>query len=206
MATLDERISLVAEQIFKRPLSDEEQLEIYRIVDILGMKDIQSYLHLILVLKLHENTMDIKFAEMAAIDKKIQDTLECSIERILGEGAEQIGADMGETIASKAKEVMSSVKDFYCVRGYIVATSITGIVATVAYWLGLSGALRVDEYDGLFKGVFLLPAGWWMFFSVASYTYFWFFDNRKLVKKNVYYKCVLWLLGVIMCVLFLSMI
>jgi len=206
MASLDERTSLAAEQIFKRPLSDDERFEIYRIADILGMKDVQSYLHLILVFKLHENIMDVKFAEMGALEKKIQDTLENTIERILGEGASQIGADMGEIITERSKEVMSSVKEFHTINGYIVATSISGILATIAYWFGVSGAFRMDEIDGWFKGMLLLPAGWWMLFSVASYTYFWFFENRRFVKRNVYYKCILALLGVIMAVLFLSML
>ena len=206
MAGLDEKVLAAAEQILKRPLNDEEQFEIYRIADVLGMKDVQSFLHLLLVFKLHENTMNEKFAEMSALEDKIQGTLESSVERILGEGAARIGADMGESIAERSREVMSSVEEFHVIRGYIVATSITGIVAIIAYWFGLSGTLRMDEIEGPFRGVLLLPAGWWMIFSVASYTYFWFFDNWSRVKRSVFYKCLLVLQVVIMAVILICML
>ena len=206
MANLDEKTLLAAEQILKRPLSDEERLEVYRLADILGMKDVQSFLHLLLVFKLHENTMSEKFSEIAALEKRIQNTLESSVEKILGEGASQIGADMGEAIAVKSREVMSSVNEFHVIKGYIVAASITGIAATVAYWFGLSGALRMDEIGGPFRGVLLLPAGWWMLFSMASYTYFWFFDNWRRVKKSLFYKCFLVLHGIIMAALLICML
>lgn len=206
MAGLDEKVLAAAEQILKRPLNDEEQFEIYRIADVLGMKDVQSFLHLLLVFKLHENTMNEKFAEMSALEDKIQGTLESSVERILGEGAARIGADMGESIAERSREVMSSVEEFHVIRGYIVATSITGIVAIIAYWFGLSGTLRMNEIEGPFRGVLLLPAGWWMIFSVASYTYFWFFDNWSRVKRSVFYKCLLVLQVVIMAVILICML
>lgn len=206
MAGLDEKTELAAEQILKRPLNDEERFEIYRIADILGMKDVQSFLHLLLVFKLHESTMNERFAEMTALENRIQDTLESSVERILGEGAARIGADMGESIAERSEELMSSVSEFYAIRGYIVAAGITGILATITYWFGLSGALNMNEIDGLFKGVLLLPAGWWMLLSVASYTYFWYFENWKRVKRSMFHKCILASLVVIMAVILLSML
>ena len=206
MATLDEKTSLAAEQILKRPLNDEERFEIYRLADVLGMKDVQSFLHLLLVFKLHENIMSEKFAEMTALDKRMQDTLESSVERVLGEGAERIGADMGKAIAERSKEVMSSVTEFHVMKGFIVAATITGFVATVAYWLGFSCTLRMDEIDGLPKGVLLLPSGWWMLFSIMSYMYFWLIDNWKRVKKSVTYKWLLGLQALIALILFLAML
>jgi len=206
MANLDEKTLLAAEEILKRPLNDEEQFEIYRIADVLGMKDVTSFLYLLLVFKLHENTMKESFAEMTALEEKIQDTLEYSVERILGEGAARIGADMGENIAEKTREVMSSVNEFHTIKGYIVAVSITGILSTVTYWFGLSGAFTLDEIDVPFRGVLLLPAGWWMFFSFASYTYFWFFDNWSRLKTSVIHKCIAGVLGVIMAFLLLCML
>ena len=206
MANLDEKTLLAAEEILKRPLYDEEQFEIYRIADVLGMKDVTSFLYLLLVFRLHENTMKEKFDEMAALEEKIQDTLEYSVERILGEGAARIGADMGENIAEKTREVMSSVNEFHTIKGYIVAVSITGILSALAYWFGLSGALRMDEIDVPFRGVLLLPAGWWVFISFASYTYFWCFDNWSRLKTSLIYKCTLGVLGVFMVFLLLCML
>lgn len=206
MAGLDDKVLLAAEQILKRPLREEEQFEIYRIADTMGMKDIQTFLYLLLVFKLHEDTMNEKFAEMAALEKKIQNTLASSVERILGEGAKRIGTDMGDVIAVRSKEMLSSVSEFHAIRGYIVAASVTGIMAALAYWFGLSGALRVEEISGPFMGVSLLPAGWCMLFSVASYSYFWYFDNWSRVKNSMVYRCVFALQGVLMVGLLINML
>ena len=206
MANFDEKISLAAEQILKRPLNDEERFEIYRIADVLGMKNVHDFLHMLLVFKLHENIMNEKFNKLAALETRILDTLESSVERILGEGAERIGADMGKAIALRSSEVMSSVQEYHGIRGYIVAASVTGILATLAYWFGLSGVYGMFETDTLFRGVLILPAGWWMFFSFAAYTYFWCFDNWNRVKESTLYKCLLGLLVVVMLLLLLSML
>jgi hypothetical protein len=102
MTNLDEKMSVLAEQVLKRSLSDEEQLEIYRISDAVGMRDVQSFLHLLLVFKLHEDSMRKefdelmsfenrlaeKFTEITALESKINNTLESSIAKILGEGAQ----------------------------------------------------------------------------------------------------------------------
>jgi hypothetical protein len=220
MAGLDEKISAMAEQMMKRPLTGEEQLEIFRISEAAGMRDVQSFLYLLLVFKLNEDTMRTqfeklvsfegrlseKFDEIGALSARINETLSGSIERILGEGAKRIGGAMGDEIASRSSEVMSSVNEFHTIRGYIVAASVTGISSTLAYWFGLSGVLRMDEINGPFRGVLALPAGWWMFFCCAAYTYFWCFDNWKKVKRSVFYKWLLALQGVIMAVLLISML
>jgi hypothetical protein len=220
MAGLDEKISAMAEQMMKRPLSDEEQLEIFRISEAAGMRDVQSFLYLLLVFKLNEDTMrtqfeklvsfegrlNEKFDEIGALSAQINGTLSSSIERILGEGAKRIGGAMGDEIASRSKEAMSSVNEFHTIRGYIVAASVTGISSTLAYWFGLSGVLRMDEINGPFRGVLALPVGWWMFFCCAAYTYFWCFDNWKKVKRFAFYKWLLALQGVIMAILLISML
>jgi hypothetical protein len=202
MAALDEKTVLAAEQLLKRPLTDEEKFEIYRISDIFGMKDVQSFLHLILVFKLHEATMHKKFDEMAALENKLQSTLENSVERILGEGAARIGADMGESIAYRSKEIMSSVKEFHVIRGHIVAMSITGILAALAYWLGYSGGgINMNELGGPFMGVLLMPAGWCVLISMMTYMYCWGFDNWSDIKDSWLYKCLLALQVIIMIII-----
>jgi hypothetical protein len=52
------------------------------------MKDVQSFLHLLLVFKLHEQTMKGKFDEIAELEKKIDETLESSIRKILRDGTD----------------------------------------------------------------------------------------------------------------------
>jgi hypothetical protein len=57
MPNLEEKMSVIAEQVLKRPLSEEEKDDVFRIADAVGMKDVQSFLHLIRVFKLHEQRM-----------------------------------------------------------------------------------------------------------------------------------------------------
>jgi hypothetical protein len=206
MPRLDGKITAIAEQILKRPLSDEEELEIFRISDAVGMRDIQSFLHLLLVFKLHEQTMKDKFEEIAELEKKIRDTLESSIWKVLRDGTERIGAEVGKDIAANASGILSSFKEFHVIRGYIVAASVTGIISTFAYWFGVSGAFRMEEIGGPLENVLLLPAGWWMLFCFAAYGYFWFFDHWKQVKKSVFYKSLLILQTLIIAALFLAML
>jgi hypothetical protein len=206
MPRLDGKIMTIAEQILKRPLSDDEELEIFRISDAVGMKDVQSFLHLLLVFKLHEETMRGKFEEIAELEKKIRDTLESSIWKILHDGTERIGAEVGRDIAANASGILSSFKEFHVIRGYIVAASVTGIVSTLAYWLGVSEAFKMEEIGGPLKNILFLPAGWWMLFSFAAYGYFWFFDHWKQVKKSVFYKSLLILQTLIIATLLVAML
>ena len=120
MANLSEKTLLAAEEILKRPLNDDEQYEIYRIADILGMRDVQSFLYLLLVFKLHENTMKDKFTEIAALEKRIQDTLESSVDRLLSDGARRIGEGMGDEIAAGARSLLSSTAEYHSLRGQLI--------------------------------------------------------------------------------------
>ena len=173
------------------------------------MNDVQSFLHLLLVFKLHEQTMKDKFDEIAGMEKKINETLENSIWKILRDGTERIGAEVGKDIAANASGILSSFKEFYVIRGYIAAASVTGIVATLAYWLGVfgeSGAFKMEGTGGPLGNVLLLPAGWWMAFCFAAYGYFWFFDHWKQVKKSAFYKGILVLQTLIVAALLIAML
>ena len=107
------------------------------------------------------------------------------------DGTEQIGAEVGEDIAANASGILSSLKEFHVIRGYTVAASVTGIISILAYWLGASGAFKMEEIGGPLKNILLLPADWWMFFCFAAYGYFWCFDHWKQVKKSIFYKSLL---------------
>jgi hypothetical protein len=220
MSSLDEKMSSMAELVLKRQLSEDEKNEIFRISDAMGMANVQSFLHLLMVFKLHEDVtieqfgrleslearLNEKFDEMGELSAKIDKTLEASIERILGDGARAIGRDMGNDIAARACEVLSSVREFHTFRGCIVMAAFTGIISTVAYWLGMSGVLNLGEANGLLSPVLLMPAGWWMLFCLASYTYFWCFDHWYLVKRSALYKGLLALQGLVMIILLLYML
>jgi hypothetical protein len=206
MSNLDEKMSSMAEQIMKRPLSAEEKSEIYRISDAVGMKDVQSFLHLLLVFKLHEDTMKNIFRDIAELEKKIDETLESSVRRILLDGTERIGEEVGKDIAANASGILSSFKEFHVIRGYIVAGSLSGVMSTLAYWFGASGAFRMDGFDSPFRGILVLPAGWWMVLSFSAYAYFWFFDHRREIKRSLLYKCLFALQGMVIAILFTSLV
>jgi hypothetical protein len=61
--------------------------------------------------------MKAKFDEMAVLEKKIDTTLESTISRVLGDGAREIGRDMGNHIAESAKDALKEYKEFHCLRG-----------------------------------------------------------------------------------------
>jgi hypothetical protein len=190
MSTIDEKLSLAGELILKRPFSEEERLEIYRIADVLGMKDIQSFLHLLLVFKLHEQTMKDEFKEIASLEKKINDTLESSIGRVLGEGAKRIGADMGVQIAANAKEVLESYGGYRSARGQVLLACVTCLVAAISYWLGVAGVMGTTPQSVL-EAILFLPAGWCVFYSGAVYVFLWVGDHWDWIKGTVLYKIFL---------------
>ena len=206
MTDFNESLKAASLAILRRELSEEERAEFLELGASLGMNTVEDYLYILMIFKRHSDALERRFDEISALERRINNTLESSIERILGEGATRIGADMGKAIAEKSSEVMSSVQEFYGMRGYIVATGITGILAAAAYWFGVSGAFIMEEIDGLPRGVLLLPAGWWMLISIASYTYFWCFDNWRYVKTSAFHKWILASFGVVMAILWLNML
>jgi hypothetical protein len=131
MGSLDEKMSSMAELVLKRRLSEDEKNEIYRISDAMGMANVQSFLHLLMVFKLHEDAtreqfgkleslearLNERFDEMGVLSAKIDKTLEASIGRILGDGAREIGRDMGDYIAEQAKESLGARDDYQFLRG-----------------------------------------------------------------------------------------
>lgn len=219
MTNLDEKMSTLAEQVLKRPLSDEEQLEIYRISDAVGMRDVQSFLHLLLVFKLHEDSMgkefdklvtlenrlNGKFEEMAGLESKINSTLESSIEKILGERAQKIGRDIGDSIADEAKEVLGTRDDYHFLRGQVWIACLISILTTLAYWLGSKHTLSVGDDAGAVRTLLMLPSGWLAFVCYSLYTYMWAFDHWKKVKKSAYYRGILVLQGLVLLLLFMYM-
>jgi hypothetical protein len=206
MPNLDEKMSALAETVLKRALSEEEQLEIYRISDAMGMANVQSFLYLLLVFKLHEDTMNKKFDGMAALSEKIDETLKSSIEKILGDGAQRIGRDMGDYIAEGAKEVLGSRDDYQFLRGQVWVVCIVSVLTTLAYWLGSARTLNVGDDTGPLNILLMLPAGWVAFVCCSLYTYMWAFDHWKQVKKSAYYKGILALQSLTLLALFIFMV
>jgi hypothetical protein len=191
MPTIDEKLSLAGELILKRPFSEEEQLEIYRIANVLGMKDVQSFLHLLLVFKLHEQTMKDEFSKIASLEKKINETLESSIDRVLGEGASRIGADIGDKIAWNAKGLLTSYGEYSSIRGQTILVCFCFVITTAAYWLGTVGFLESVSRGGALEGLLFLPAGWSIFYCGSLYTILWVGDHWGMIRRTVLYKIFL---------------
>jgi hypothetical protein len=191
MPNHDGKISAIAEQILKRPLSDEEELEIFRISDAVGMKDVQSFLHLLLVFKLHEETMKGRFDEIAALEKKIHETLESSVEKLLRDGTYKIGAELGDTVVSHAQSVLASVREYASLRGQTLVVCFFWVASVFAYWLGAGNVLRHIPPGGILETLMFLPAGWGVFFCGSLYTLLWACDHWKEVKKKAVFKTIL---------------
>jgi hypothetical protein len=206
MPNLDEKVSAAAEQLLKRQLTDEERLEIYRISDVLGMKDVQSFLHLILVFKLHEDTMREGFGELAALEKKINDTLENSIERVLGDGAARIGADMGGAVAAGAKKTLTSFGEYHSIRGQVILACFICVISSLAYWLGTANVLRLVPEGGTLEALLFLPGGWSVFFGGTTYTFLWIGDHWDLIRKTALFKIILGLQILVWSILALTLL
>ena len=205
MSSLDTKMSQIAEQVLKRPLTEDEQLEIYKISDVMGMANVQSFLYQLLVFKLHEDTMKTQFGElarfesrlnekfeaMAALESKIHETLENSVERILGEGARRIGEDMGDTIADRAEHVLTAVAEYHSIRGQTIIICFICIITSLAYWLGSGNVLKWLPAGGPLEALLFLPAGWCVFLCGVTYTFFWIGDHWKRIKRTMLCKTLL---------------
>lgn len=220
MPRLDGKISAIAEQILKRTLTDKEELEIFRISDAVGMKDVQSFLYLLLVFKLHEDVtreqfgklesletrLNEKFGEMGVLSAKIDKTLEASIERILGDGARAIGRDMGNYIAEHARESLGARDDYQFLRGQVLSVGVTGLIAAFAYQFGLANALGSVDGAGPIGALLTLPVGWWAFFCCALHNFMWVYDHWKLVKESTFHKAVFAAQCLILTILIISLL
>jgi hypothetical protein len=202
MTKLDRKITTLAEEILKRPLSVEEELEIYRISDAVGMRDVQSFLYLLLVFKLHEDTMkqqfeqivslesrlNARFEEMNVLSKRIDETLAGSIERILGDGAVRIGADMGDEIAERAQGFLVSFGEYHALRGRATLAGFLCVTFALAYRLGELNVLSAAPRGSALEAFLFLPAGWSVVFCAATCTFLWAGDHWNTIKKSTLYK------------------
>jgi hypothetical protein len=190
MNNLDEKLSALADRVLKRPLADEERLEIFQIADAVGMRDVQSFLHLLLVFKLHEDTMSKRFQAMADLGRQIHESLESSVDRILEDGSRRIGAEMGEEIANRAEDVLTAVGDYRSVRAQLMTACALCVTAALAYWLGTGNVLTTARGIGPVGTLLSLPAGWCVFFCASVWSFLWAGDHWKKVRRSWAYKAL----------------
>lgn len=205
MASLDDKMSAMAERVLKRSLSEEEKNEIYRISDAMGMSNVQSFLYLIMVFKLHEDVMkrqfenlaalerklNEKFAEIGALSERIDGTLKVSVGKILGDAASRIGEDMGKAMTESAGETLGAFGEYHTLRGQTVLICFLCVTTALAYALGAGNALRVVPPGSALEALMLLPAGWCVFFCGVTYTFLWAGDHWGKIKKTRLYKTLL---------------
>lgn len=189
----------------KRPLTEDEKLGMYKIADAMGMKDVQSFLHQLLVFKMQEDTLGKQFEnlnafedrlnekiqELASLETRIYETLDAAVSRILSEGATRIGADMGSEIAAQTKSIFSAVGAYHSLKGQIiVACAICGSTV-LGYFLGWKDVLRLIPGGSVLQTLLYFPAGWCFFLCGATYTFLWIGDNWYEIKRKKWYKALL---------------
>jgi hypothetical protein len=154
------------------------------------MKDVQSFLHLLLVFKLHEQTMKDKFDEIAGLEKKINGTLESSVRKVLHDSTERIGAELGDSIVSRAEGVLASVREYSSLRGQTLFVCFFWVISAFAYWLGAGNILRHIPSGGILETLLFLPAGWGIFFCGSFYSMLWAYDHWKEIKKKAVFRTI----------------
>jgi hypothetical protein len=181
------------------------------------MSNVEDYLYMLMVFKKNEdkvndalaafrNEMGAKFEEMGALASKIDETLENSIDRVLGDGAREIGRDMGYHIAESAKGVLGASEEFHFLRGQVFVAGAVITLSVVAYLLGAVYGFG-NEDSGDFLGVLLrLPAGSVVLYCGIAYTVMWCFDHWKLLKRDVSQKVRLVLQILVMVALLVYLI
>jgi hypothetical protein len=199
MAGFENSLRAASLAILKRELTEGERVEFLELAGAIGMGNVEDYLYMLMVFKQNEdrvndalasfrNEMKSKFDEMGALAGKIDETLENSITRVLGDGAREIGRDMGYRIAESAKGVLSASEEFHFLRGQTFTAGLIIALSVVSYWLGAVYGFGIED-SGDFLGLFLrLPAGFAVLYCGIAYATMWCFDHWKLVKRDVFQK------------------
>jgi hypothetical protein len=128
--------------------------------------------------------MAARFDEMGALEKKIHDTLESSISRVLGDGAREIGRDMGKEIAVEVKATLTTHEEFHRLRGQFAVIGFVVALSTVAYWLGSQFGFEHIGKESFFAYLLNLRSGLVVFVCTFGYAYFWSADHWKLIKRD----------------------
>jgi hypothetical protein len=205
MADFNEALETASNTILKRNLSDDERVEFLELGAALGIETVKDYLYMLMIFKRNEDRLNTRFDEMGVLEKKIHDTLESSIERVLSDGAREIGQNMGAHIAMGAKDVLGAHEEFHFFRGQTWIVCLITLLTTLAYWFGTLNLLRVDDLNPL-KTILMLPAGGVALFCGSSYTLFWVMDRWGLVKEYISYKVLLALQGLVLLALLVQLL
>jgi hypothetical protein len=133
-------------------------------------------------------SMTARFDEMGALEQKIHDTLENSISRVLGDGAREIGRDLGNEIAAAAKENLKAHEDYHYERGQMLVVGFVATVSTIAYWLGSQFGFEPINNVTFVKYILNLPAGVVIVITAFGFAGLWSLDYWRLIKRDWFYK------------------
>ena len=199
MAGFENSLKTAALAVLKRDLTESERVEFLELAAAIGMGNVEDYLYMLMVFKRNEDRvsgaltgfrdeMTAKFDEMGALSNKIDNTLENSVSRVLGDGAREIGRDMGDEIAAAAKDSLREYEEFHYLRGQFAIMGFAVAIALTAYWLG--SQFRFDQIDNesFFSYLLNLRSGLALFLCVFGYAYFWSVDHWKRIKKDWFYR------------------
>jgi hypothetical protein len=199
MAGFEDSLRAASTAILKRELTESERVEFLELAGAIGMGNVKDYLYMLMVFKRNEDRvngaiadfrdeMAARFDEMGALERKIDNKLEDTISKVLGDGAKEISRDMGFQIAESAKEVLSSTKEFHFLRGQTFVAGLVIVLSAVSYWLGAMYGLG-NEDSGDFLGVLLrIPAGIVVLYCGFVYAMLWCLDYWKLLKRDIFCK------------------
>ncbi len=166
---------------------------------------LRSFLHQLLVFKLHEDTLrqqfedlhkfedrlNERFEAMNASESRMHAILERSIERILGEGARAIASDMGEEIADHARNAFTEGASYYRLKGQIIVACLFWPTMALSYLLGQYGALDWLPSTSFLRAFMSIPAGWCLFLCSAIYTFLWVGDYWYDIRRKLLFKVLL---------------
>jgi hypothetical protein len=219
MVGFDDTLRAASLAILKRELTESERIEFLDLAGAIGMSSVEDYLYMLMIFKRNEDKingqllsfrkeMKAKFEEMGALEKKIDATLESTISRILGDGAREIGRNMGNHIAESAKDALKGYGEFHCLRGQILTVCLISVLAAFSYWLGTGDILGVltDDRIGYLRTALQIPASGVAFICGGVYVAAWVLDHWNFVKRYVSYKIMLTLKILILLVLLLYLL
>ena len=198
MAGFESALQSASLAILKRELEEDEKIEFLELAGAIGMNNVQDYLYMLMVFKRNEDRVTDtvsafqteireRFEEISALEKKIDQTLENSINRILVDGAQKIGKNLGEKIGEEAQYTLSAHKEFHFLRGQLLVVGLISFLLVVAYSMG--AVYGVGNGHKSFIDAFLqLPAGHVTLVCGSAYTALWGLDYWWHIKNNTLYK------------------
>ena len=213
MAGFENSLKTAALAVLKRDLTESERVEILELAAAIGMGNVEDYLYMLMVFKRNEDKVSrtlagfrdeiaARFDEMGALSNKIDNTLESAIFRVLGDGAREIGRDMGSEIAAAAKDSLREYEEFHYLRGQFAIMGFAVAIALAAYWLG--SQFRFDQIgnESFFSYLLNLRSGLALFLCAFGYAYFWSVDHWKRIKKDWLYRtrCILQIVLVVVLI------